>query len=67
MLQSATGSLTLIDVNTEAPSVFWRGQRVTVDRVSVVENKVFLRVPRDSLDPAIAAEMTAEAITIKEV
>lgn len=67
MLQSATGSLVLVDTNTATPSVFWRGKKIEVEGVAVMQRKVTLRVQEGAVSLALLAELQAAGIDVKGV
>lgn len=67
MLQAITGTLALIDVNTATPKVFWRGSQLSVEAVSVVERKVFLRVKRGTLPAELIADLRSNEVEVREV
>lgn len=68
MINSVDGSLVVVDLNTDHPSVFWKGQRIdNLSNVAVRDgNIVVLQVRQTPLD-VIYAEMEASGIKIKKV
>jgi len=65
MLESTQGSLTMVGLNTDAPQVFWNGERVEVLSVRVDEDhKVMIRIKED---PIIAGMMASGIVIKREV
>lgn len=63
-MQTATGSLTILNAHTQEPQVFWNGQLIQNLGIQVsFDNKVTLKVAEDP----VLAEMAAAGITIKRV
>lgn len=52
MLQSAQGSLTILDAHTEAPQVFWNGAALPVLDVGITNHYVVLTVLQATPVPA---------------
>lgn len=73
MLASATGSLVIIGLNTPAPEVFWRGQKL--NHVVGIrahsdpdDSHTKLRVHDPTgLQDALYAELEADGVNIKKV
>lgn len=68
-IQSATGSLVLVDIHSATPQVFWNGQKIeSIVRVRVDweadDQRVKLTVT--SMPPELLTALTAAGIVIKE-
>lgn len=57
----------MLDLNTSAPKVFWKGQQVPVRSVMVIEARVHLKVVANPTLNAVYDDMVASGIRIKEV
>jgi hypothetical protein len=67
-MQSAQGSLTIINPHTSNPQVFWNGIKVEgVQRVRVLSDDDDNRVRIVMTANTVAAEMRAAGINVKEV
>ena len=65
MLQSTSGSLTILDANTATPSVFWKGQKVNnVVRIKVKDALVVLGIYKGT-QTDLYAEMALNNIKVK--
>jgi hypothetical protein len=66
-MQSAQGSLTIINAHTADPQVFWNGAKLDVKRVRVFSDDDDSRVRIVMTASPVAAEMRAAGIVVKEV
>lgn len=67
MLQAATGLLTLLDVNTQNPKVFWRGKPFAVRAIVVAGNACNFQVTRGLHSAELLADLISNNIKLKEV
>ena len=65
---TATGSLTMVGLNTAKPTIFWNGAivpNITGIRVDWEDDEQKVKLKVTDIDPAIQAAMIVSGITVK--